>query len=118
MPTIGVVRVAFLAATSAGVVQVKSTSIFRPRSLQEGRDARSERSDIRCSMTMVWPSTYPWSRKPCRNVSVSGTNPSRGDRHPDPIYLPRPLRSSSARRGERTGQRGQQEAATVHYSIT
>jgi hypothetical protein len=39
-------------------------------------------------------------------------------RDADPWDLPRLLRSSAKRRGERTGERGQQEAAAVHYSMT
>jgi len=33
----------------------------------------------------------------------------------DPVHLPRLLRPSAERRGERTSQRGQQEAAAVHH---
>jgi hypothetical protein len=36
----------------------------------------------------------------------------------DPWYLSRLLRLDGERRGYRPGQRGQQEAAAVHHSIT
>jgi hypothetical protein len=36
----------------------------------------------------------------------------------DPVHLPRLLRLAGERRGQGTGQRGQQEAAAVHYSMT
>ena len=36
----------------------------------------------------------------------------------DAIHLPRLLRLGGERRGERTGQRGHQKAAAVHYSMT
>ena len=39
-------------------------------------------------------------------------------RTPIAVDLPRLLRPGGERRGEGTGQRGQQEAAAVHYSIT
>jgi hypothetical protein len=37
---------------------------------------------------------------------------------PDPVDLARRLRLSRERPGEDSGQRGQQEAAAVHHSIT
>jgi hypothetical protein len=36
----------------------------------------------------------------------------------EPVHLPSLLRLDGARRGDGTGQRGQQEAAAVHYSMT
>jgi hypothetical protein len=42
----------------------------------------------------------------------------RGHQDPYPRHLPRLLRISVERPGEGTGQRSQQEAATVHYSMT
>src|SRR5215470_13467696 len=48
---------------------------------------------------------------------VSDWQPAR-QQHPNPIDLPCWLRLGGQRRGERPSQRGQQEAATIHHSIT
>jgi hypothetical protein len=48
----------------------------------------------------------------CQHFPWSPTQP------PDSCDLPRLLRLGGERRGECTGQRGQQKAAAVHYSIT
>src|SRR4030095_716482 len=99
MPTIGIVLVAFLAATSAGVVQVTSMSIFRPRRSAKRAGLSFGVFDTRCSMTMFFPSTYPWSRNPCRTASVKlragmlGASPG-GARFGRPSHL-----LAAARRG-------------------
>jgi hypothetical protein len=57
----------------------------------------------------------------CQRLLKSfGEGMARGDRRQqaDPRDPRRLLRVDGERRGERTGQRGQQEAAAVHYSIT
>jgi len=52
-------------------------------------------------------------KKPC----VPGTL-DQVLKKPDPIDLPRLLRLDGERCGKGPGHRGQQEAATIHYSIT
>jgi hypothetical protein len=70
MPTMGIVLVAFLAAKSAGVLQVTMTWTFRLTRSARRAGFSFGALDIRCSTTRFCPSTYPWSRRPCRNASV------------------------------------------------
>ena len=50
--------------------------------------------------------------------SLLDTKHENYDARRRPSRLSRPLRLGGERRGERPSQRGQQEAAAVHYSIT
>jgi hypothetical protein len=49
---------------------------------------------------------------------MSAARRQAGHEEPDPPKLLRLPRSSAERRDERPGQRGQQEAAAIHYSMT
>jgi hypothetical protein len=59
MPTIGIVLVAFFAATSAGVVQVTMRATFRLTRSARRAGFSGGALDTRYSMTMFCPSTYP-----------------------------------------------------------
>jgi hypothetical protein len=53
---------------------------------------------------------------PIKRRGPARRRPSVFLRRPDSVDLPRLLRLAGGRRSESTGQRGQQEAATVHRS--
>ena len=68
--TTGILRVAFLAATAAGVPRVTIRSTFRRTSSVAKSAKRSPRpSAERYSIMRFRPSTYPRSRIPCRKAS-------------------------------------------------
>ena len=69
--TMGIVPVAFLAATAGGVAACNDDVHLEPDQL--GREVGQPvdlPSAHRYSMTMFWPSTHPSSRRPCRNAST------------------------------------------------
>ena len=69
--TMGIVTVASLARRVDIEPPVTITSTLRRTSSAASAGTRSSfPSAYRCSMTMFFPSTYPSSRRPCRNASM------------------------------------------------
>src|SRR5262245_25065907 len=88
--TMGIVAVAFLAATAAGVEPVRMTStLARTRSAARSGSLSVLPSADRCSITMLRPSTHPTSRRPRTNASNIGlVEKSVGQRTPTRYGFP------------------------------
>ena len=87
--TIGIVRVACLAAWVGGVSTVTMTSTLRRTSSAANSPRRlSCPSPNRYSMLMLFPSTHPRSRRPCRNES------RRGEREAAEVRAKKPIRGT------------------------
>jgi hypothetical protein len=86
--TIGIVEVAPLAGwVAVGPLVTMTSTLSRTNSVASAGSRSSFPSACRRSMTMFFPSTYPSSRRPCRNASMRGAitegedvmrNPIRG----------------------------------------
>jgi hypothetical protein len=70
--TIGIVRVAFLAATTGGVPDAMITSTLRWTSSAAASGSWSALPANPYSILIFWPSTYPNSRSPCRKAAHEG----------------------------------------------
>jgi hypothetical protein len=84
--TMGIVPVAALAGRVADGPAVTMTSTLRRTSsgASEGRRSSCPSAD-RHSMRMAFPSTYPISRRPCRNASVRADITDKGTAVRNPI---------------------------------